>query len=188
MWQRKERDDKTQGCVPRNEYTIGRGYWTVLTKGSIIRTTKTAIAVAKHCAKHFPSFIYSFLTLLLQWVICCKRQIRGRLREQRTRKGTNPCINALLSSGSTNDLPFHSIFPLRNWKSASAGLWHIAGPLQGLAPQRHTCNLAKTVFTGTKGRRKDILEHSKLLEACHVSPDPLLIRMPANALCEQEPW
>lgn len=53
-------------------------------------------------------------------------------------------------------------------QSASAGFWHSACSLQGRPAQGHTCALAKILFTGTKGRQKDILEHSKLLGTYHV--------------------
>lgn len=108
--------------------------------------------------------IYSLLTLLLQWVICRKRQIRGRLREQRTRKGTNLCINALLSSGSANDLPFHSIFLLGNWKNAFTGLWHIAVSLQGQASEVHTCTLAKLCSPEQRGGGKTFWNIPNCLE------------------------
>lgn len=60
-------------------------------------------------------------------------------------------------------------------QSASTGFWHRVRSLQGRPAQGHTRALAKILFTGTKGRQKDILEHSKLLGTRHVLTDPKML-------------
>ena len=96
------------------------------------------------------------------------RQTSGRLGEQGTAQihALMPCFH--LASQTV----YHSIqfFPMGNWKNASTGFWHSACSLQVQPSQEHTCTLAKLVFTGTKGRRKDILKCSKFLLGPKPSP------------------
>lgn len=117
------------------------------------------------------------------------RQTSGRLGEQGTAQihALMPCFHL------ASQMVYHSIqfFPTGNWKNVSTGFWHSACSLQVQPPQEHTCTLAKIVFTGTKGRRKDILKCSEFLGTCHVLTDPLVCQMilitkSANAFCEQE--